>query len=244
MRPQFVLFGSSIVQHSYYEGWGATISHLYARKVDVILRGYAAWNSRRALQIVDKIFPKNATEQPALVIVYFGGNDSYRPYPSGVGPHVPLEEYIENMRKIAIHIKSLSETTRIIFLSPPPINEAQISNNINEFGQLIRTNEACRIYSEACLEMCREENIKAIDMWSLIQTRDDWRDVCFIDGVHLSIEGSKIVSDEILKVINEAEWKPSLYWHDMSVEFGEDSPYDPVLPDGVTTINVSNMPFP
>jgi len=32
-RPQFVLFGSSIVQYSYYEGWGATISHVYARKV-------------------------------------------------------------------------------------------------------------------------------------------------------------------------------------------------------------------
>jgi len=38
------------------------------------------------------------------VIVYFGGNDSFRPHPSGLGPHVPLEEYIENMRKIAIHI--------------------------------------------------------------------------------------------------------------------------------------------
>ena len=33
LRPQFVLFGSSIVQYSYYEGWGATLSHLYARKV-------------------------------------------------------------------------------------------------------------------------------------------------------------------------------------------------------------------
>jgi hypothetical protein len=36
--------------------------------------------------------------------VYFGGNDCIRPHPSGLGPHVPLEEYIENMRKIAIHI--------------------------------------------------------------------------------------------------------------------------------------------
>jgi len=33
MRPKFVLFGSSIVQHSYYQGWGATLTHLYARKV-------------------------------------------------------------------------------------------------------------------------------------------------------------------------------------------------------------------
>ena len=43
--------------------------------------------------------------QPSLVIVYFGGNDSVNPHPSGLGTHVPLQEYIENMRKIAIHLK-------------------------------------------------------------------------------------------------------------------------------------------
>jgi len=34
VRPQFVLFGSSIVELSYScEGWGATLANLYARKV-------------------------------------------------------------------------------------------------------------------------------------------------------------------------------------------------------------------
>jgi len=46
--------------------------------------------------------------QPSLVIVYFGGNDSMGPHSSGLGPHVPLNEYIENMRKIAIHLKVFS----------------------------------------------------------------------------------------------------------------------------------------
>ncbi|KAL7229155.1 hypothetical protein ACSBR2_007787 [Camellia fascicularis] len=27
------------------------------------------------------------------------------PHSSGLGPHVPLPEYIENMRKIALHLK-------------------------------------------------------------------------------------------------------------------------------------------
>ena len=48
---------------------------------------------------------QDAAIQPALVIVYFGGNDSIGPHPSGLGPHVPLAEYVENMRKIAIHLK-------------------------------------------------------------------------------------------------------------------------------------------
>lgn len=34
IRPQFVLFGSSIVQFSYsHQGWGAVLADLYARKV-------------------------------------------------------------------------------------------------------------------------------------------------------------------------------------------------------------------
>jgi hypothetical protein len=46
-----------------------------------------------------------------LVIVYFGGNDSMRPHPSGLSPHVPLPEYVENMRNIAIHLKVIFQAT-------------------------------------------------------------------------------------------------------------------------------------
>ncbi|KAI4328726.1 hypothetical protein L6164_021059 [Bauhinia variegata] len=234
-RPQFVLFGSSIVQLSYAdEGWGAILADLYARKADIILRGYSGWNSRRALQ--------DSLVQPSLVIVYFGGNDSILPHPSGLGQHVPLPEYVENMRKIAIHLKSLSEQTRIIYLTAPPTNEAQIRQiHSNQIGHVQRTNESCRIYSEACLGLCREMNIKGIDLWTALQKRDDWKDVCFMDGIHLSSEGSKIVVKEILKVLKEAEWEPSLHWTLMPAEFAEDSPYDTLGPDGKTTINLSNL---
>ncbi|XP_050243918.1 GDSL esterase/lipase CPRD49-like [Quercus robur] len=245
VRPKFVLFGSSIVQNSFSnEGWGAILATLYARKADILLRGYSSWNSRRALQVLDKIFPKDAPIQPSLVIVYFGGNDSVHPHPSGIGPHVPLPEYIENMRKIAMHLKTLSEKTRLIFLSAPPVNEEQIRKTLSDkLGELNRTNESCRIYSEACLELCRDLDIKAIDLWTSIQKRDDWLTECFTDGIHFSSEGSKIVVKEIMKVLREAEWEPSLHWKSLLAEFGEDSPYDPVSPDGNTTVNVSEGSF-
>ncbi|KAM0069738.1 putative SGNH hydrolase superfamily [Helianthus debilis subsp. tardiflorus] len=38
------------------------------------------------------------------------------------------------------------------------------------------------------------------------------------DGMHLSPIGSKIVAKEILKVLKEADWKPSLSWEDMPME--------------------------
>lgn len=48
---------------------------------------------------------QDAEVQPSLVVVYFGGNDSMAPHPSGLGPHVPLSEYVDNMKNIALHLQ-------------------------------------------------------------------------------------------------------------------------------------------
>lgn len=63
------------------------------------------------------------------------------------------------------------------------------------------------------------------------------------DGIHLSAEGSKVVVEEVLKVLKEAEWEPSLHWKSMPTEFSEDSPYDLVAADGITTLNPSEWTF-
>ncbi|ESQ52475.1 hypothetical protein EUTSA_v10017306mg [Eutrema salsugineum] len=168
-RPQIVLFGSSIVQYSFGEGgWGATLADIYSRTADIILRGYAGWNSRFALKVLDQVFPKNAIIQPSLVIVYFGGNDSMDPHPSGHGAHVPLSEFTDNMRKIGEHLMSLSNKTRVIFLSPPPMNERQIEVF---FGDVMRgrSNELSRPYVEAVLNLCHEIDVK--EMGSISQLR-------------------------------------------------------------------------
>ncbi|KAG6758229.1 hypothetical protein POTOM_038567 [Populus tomentosa] len=211
---------------------------------DILLRGYYGWNSRRAIQVLDQVFPKEAPVQPSLVIVYFGGNDSMGPHSSGLGPHVPLDEYIENMRKIAIHLKSLSDTSRIIFLSCPPVDETRVGSGLSGiFSELIRTNELCQNYSNACIKLCQEMGVEVVDLFSAFQKRDDWTKACFTDGVHLSAEGSKIVVEEILKVLREAEWVPSLHWKSMPTEFSEDSPYYLVTADGKRTLNPSEWTF-
>ncbi|ONI03720.1 hypothetical protein PRUPE_6G277200 [Prunus persica] len=194
LRPQFVLFGSSIVQFSCSNGgWGAILADLYSRKADVLLRGYAGWNSRRALQVLEQVFPK-----------------------------------------------SLSENIRIIFLTAPPVNEKQILENLSDIiPKRNRTNESCKIYSDACLEVCRELDVKAVDLWTSIQKRKDWSTACFTDGIHFSAAASKIVAEEILKVLREADWEPSLHWKSLPTEFAENSPYDPPCGDG-TTLNLAD----
>ncbi|XP_073034789.1 GDSL esterase/lipase CPRD49-like [Primulina eburnea] len=222
-RPQIVLFGSSIVQMSFHVGgWGAILADLYSRKADIVLRGYAGWNSRNALQVLNQIFPQDAAVQPSLVIVYYGGNDAIHPHPSGLGPHVPLLEYVENMKKIAIHIKSLCKDTRIVFLTSPPVDEAMIYDYYGDtFVSQARSNETCRAYAEALLELGKHMDIKVINLWTAFQNRDDWGKTYLLDGIHLSSEGSQIAVKEILKVLHEAEWEPSLYWKSMPNEFSE-----------------------
>ncbi|KAG9134152.1 hypothetical protein Leryth_004833 [Lithospermum erythrorhizon] len=239
-RPQFVLFGSSIVQFSFsHDGWGAILADIYSRKADIFVRGYAGWNSRMALEVLDTVFPKDAVVQPSLVIVYFGGNDSCLPHPSGVGPHVPLDEYVENMKKIALHLKSLSDSTRVIFLSSPPVNEEQMRESYCE--NMIRTNDASKKYANACVELCREMDVRVVNLYNAIQRRNGWLSTCFTDGIHLTSEGSKIVVEEILKVITDANWEPSLHWQSMPAEFEYDSPYYSVGADGKTGFNPSNV---
>ncbi|KAH9301634.1 hypothetical protein KI387_013217, partial [Taxus chinensis] len=211
---------------------------------DILVRGYSGWNSRRALQVINEVFPKNVIQQPSLIIVYFGGNDCMGPHPSGLGPHVPLPEYIDNIKRIATYLQDLSESTHLIFLSCPPVNEDMLSSaSSGIFSPLVRTNEACRLYSEACVQVCKEMDVKVIDLWSAIQIRPDWRTACFTDGIHFSSEGSVIVVEEILKVLNGAEWVPSLHWKNMPTEFSKSSPFDLVASDMKSTVNISEFTF-
>ncbi|KAF5759504.1 putative GDSL lipase/esterase, SGNH hydrolase superfamily [Helianthus annuus] len=115
-----------------------------------------------------------------------------------------------------LYIQSLSEKTRVIFLTAPPVNEAQL---LQVLGQDGRKNELCQKYADACVELCQEMGIKAINLCNAFKQHDNWLTTCFTDGVHLTPTGSKIVAKEILKVLKEADWQPSLYWEDLPAEF-------------------------
>ena len=61
--------------------------------------------------------------------------------------------------------------------------------------------------------------------------------------IKCDVEGSKIVVEEILKVIKEADWESCLHKKSMPTKFVEDSPYDLVVADGKTTLNPSKLTF-
>ncbi|KAH0980019.1 hypothetical protein GBA52_007196 [Prunus armeniaca] len=79
------------------------------------------------------------------------------------------------------------------------------------------------------------------NLWGMVKMPQDASSSTVRDTRGLS--GSKIVVEEILKVLREADWKASLHWKSMPLEFAEDSPYDLVAADGKTTLNPSSWTF-
>lgn len=81
MRPQFVTFGDSITQRGFAPGWTGLLADAYQRRADVINRGYSGYNSRWALQLLDRVFPEPtaAAPPPRLATVFFGANDAALP---------------------------------------------------------------------------------------------------------------------------------------------------------------------
>ncbi|PHT36848.1 hypothetical protein CQW23_24548 [Capsicum baccatum] len=186
----------------------------------MFLRGYIGWNSRMALEVYKKIFPKEHCRdrhkeiQPSLVILYFGGNDSQDPdFPNS--SHVPLHEYVENMRKLAHHIQGLSEKTRLIMLSAPAVNEEQILKTYGDNRG--RSNEVGRKYAEAGVKLGQELSVPVINFFEALYRKPG----VFLDGMHLTADGSKILFDKIKDVIKNADWEPTLDWDKMPTEYAD-----------------------
>nr|GMC93786.1 GDSL esterase/lipase CPRD49-like [Ipomoea batatas] len=125
-----------------------------------------------------------------LVIVYFGAMIHFVLIPMAKMPIVPLPEYVENMRKIAIHLKSLFgedtgnissallRSTRhkfwiamVVVIStttlPAPLLLLEAATIT---GQMSYAHK----YSEACIELCHEFlDVKVVDLWTALQQREE-----------------------------------------------------------------------
>ncbi|CAN8245958.1 unnamed protein product [Cochlearia groenlandica] len=210
MRPKMFLFGDSITEESFSEGaWGASLSNLFSRKADIVLRGYSGYNTRWALKVIERVFPaatEYGGESPAAVTVFFGANDACLPERCSGFQHVPLLEYKQNLLSIVSFLKNRWPQTVVILITPPPIDEeARLKYPYieNMSGLPERTNEAAGLYAKACVAVAKECRIPCIDLWSKMQQIPNWQTECLWDGLHLSRVGNKVVFEEVAKKLKE-----------------------------------------
>ncbi|CAI7924608.1 unnamed protein product, partial [Closterium sp. NIES-54] len=151
--------------------------------VDVVLRGYSGYNTRWALFLLPKLFPKGDTSipPPALVTVFFGANDAALPGRTSGKQHVPIPEFKENLRVIVTHLQSLGPNVHVVLITPPPVDEA----GRMEFAKAMygeqcmkepeRTNEVTGKYAAAVGEVAEAcGGVPVIDLWTVLQQQPTW----------------------------------------------------------------------
>ncbi|KAF5365627.1 hypothetical protein D9758_003284 [Tetrapyrgos nigripes] len=204
-QDAIMLFGDSITQGAWepgLDGFGAGLSHVYARKLDVLNRGLSGYNTDWAIPVFEKCFATREQQKHApkvrLLVIWFGANDAcIKPSPQ----HVPLPKFISNMKHLVNLVQSpkseyYSSETRIILVTPPPINTIQRGADLRSRTpplELDRLFETTHQYAEAVKDVGREEEVPVVDiwtkMWEAAGKQEDNLSKFLDDGLHLNKAG-------------------------------------------------------
>ncbi len=142
-----------------------------------------------------------------LLTIWFGANDAVEPEGT---QHVPLEEYSSNLSKLIQLVKSpssewYSPETRIILLTPPPVNTTLWLAFLKEIevptDHSDRTVERTRTYAEAAIAVGKKEGVPVVDvfslLWSAAGENEEGLKEFLSDGLHLKPEGYQVNRDHV-----------------------------------------------
>jgi lysophospholipase L1-like esterase len=178
----FMMFGSSMTQRAFsieQKGFGSHIADYYSRTADIINRGQGGYNSYTTLLCLDELIGNYV---PTIVTLFLGNIDANVTSRF----HVPLSEYIVNMKQIIKKIKEKNRFVRIILITPT--------------RSLKRVDSYTKTYVDALKDIGEKtKNCKVLDLWTgKYAIRSD--DLCD-DEMHLNIQGNKKVAHGIKQII-------------------------------------------
>ncbi|KAJ2768366.1 isoamyl acetate-hydrolyzing esterase, partial [Coemansia nantahalensis] len=184
-------FGDSLTQFGFNPARGGYLIHLahhFERRMDVVGRGFAGYNTADARRVVDLVLPR--TQQSAgklwpqgrhntfpnqdgklqLCILFFGANDARL---EGEGGHLPLEQYGDNLRYFVSLLRNpgsahYSPDTRILIITPPPIGDKMIERITAQGAQPQARNSVTGTYADMAISVAREHGIPHVDLYSAI----------------------------------------------------------------------------
>jgi len=164
----------------------------------------------KGAKILDKLISKGL--ECSAVIMDFGGNDcdfiwsdvADSPHNEWL-PKIPLNEFLEEYRKI---IHTLKERGIIpILCSLPPLEPQRFfdwwcrdlnkKNVLSFLGEIRTIYNHQEKYSNAVIELAREENVPLIDIRSEFMKEDDIGKLICEDGTHPNSDGQKVITRAI-----------------------------------------------
>ncbi|KAK7054947.1 isoamyl acetate-hydrolyzing esterase [Paramarasmius palmivorus] len=243
VQDSIMLFGDSITQGGWDEGgFGAKMTHVYARKLDVLNRGLSGYNTDWAMPLFEKVRhgcnlcldlmdddfrtglaadmylsqflatqeQQKTTPKVRLLVIWFGANDAcIKPSPQ----HVPITKFISNLKRMVNMVQSprseyYSAETRIILVTPPPVNEYQRKEDLESRTppkELDRLFDTTKEYAEAVKDVAREEEVAVVDIWTGLWDaagREQQQLSRYLnDGLHLNAAGYGIMYEKLIETI-------------------------------------------
>ena len=108
-------------------------------------------------------------------MIFFGANDACLP---GHSQHVPLDRYCENLKLLCCHPSVAAHDPKIILVTPPPVNEYQLTNRdaLERYTTPQRTAANTKKYADTCRQVGEELNLPVVNLWHAFMTRAGWKE--------------------------------------------------------------------
>ena len=211
IRPSIILFGDSITEQAFGWrgddfppvdfGWASLLAADYARRADVLNRGFSGYTSRHAVDMLPRVF---AGPLPSCLFctVFFGANDAALP---GELQHVPVNEYGQNLVTIVQHIRETLDSNDfpILLITPPPFH-AEAWMALKQFDSPGRDNDVAKRYGNKVKEVAADlENCAVVDAWTLLEGSLENRMAYLSDGLHLNEAGNRVLHQGIMQVLRK-----------------------------------------
>ncbi|TKA25086.1 hypothetical protein B0A50_06151 [Salinomyces thailandicus] len=232
MEHQFVHFGDSLTEQSFSQtrgfAFGAALSALYARRLDVLNRGLSGYNSTQALQALPLCIPPPSHSQVRLLTIWLGANDARIPgSPGGPDQSVPIETFKSNIRGIVRHpCVQAHRGVKVVLITTPPVDERKCLKADQEkypalAGVLRRSAAHTAAYAQAVRDVGVELEVPVVDIWSALVARAGYAGpvegeavagalglpTCeglqgFLhDGLHFDGEGYRVLFGEVMGLV-------------------------------------------
>lgn len=176
---QIILFGDSITQQSENQEHGFAFAPAlrddYIRRLDVLNRGFSGYTSQLALHVLPQFMPDPSRANVRLMTVFFGANDACIP---GNAQHVPLDEYLANLKATVQHPTVLAHQAKVLLVTPSPVDEYQLESNDLAIGYsgLQRTAANTKRYADACRGLGKQLDVPVVDLWTVFMEAAGWKE--------------------------------------------------------------------
>lgn len=216
-RPTILTIGDSITEGGLDPegGWTVRLASAYARKADVVNRGFGGYTTATMLLSLPEILQSTSSQQIALATVWLGANDASMPDRANAAAHVPLDVYARNLVAIVQQLQAAG-VQNILLVTPPPVNEAAPGAILPGESSPNRTFKFTARYAAAVRSIASQLSLPLLDVWKLFTQQQGWQQLLRTDGLHLNLDGQKAVFEELMKVVEHdvASVRPAaLAWH-------------------------------